>query len=166
MALGRIDGNSMTGICFVGYADHAPKIFVLGPVLLAMLIGGYFLCRGRYCFLSFVYSHRYVIFNFLHIFQCFLNESELVSINPLLYNVRNSCIYIQYILGLYTLIRLKISSQEIISERASSKIKQTIVRMGLFSIATLAAVVVTFYCHIYEIQNSQQWQQSFRSYMM
>ncbi|XP_071558096.1 protein smoothened isoform X1 [Temnothorax nylanderi] len=112
MALGRIDGNSMTGICFVGYADHAPKIFVLCPVLLGVLIGGYFLCRG-----------------------------------------------------LYTLIRLKISSQEIISERASSKIKQTIVRMGLFSIATFAAVVVTFYCHIYEIQNSQQWQQSFRSYM-
>jgi len=49
MALGRIDGNSMTGICFVGYADHASKIFVLGPVLLAVLIGGYFLCRGRYC---------------------------------------------------------------------------------------------------------------------
>ncbi|KAL0106682.1 hypothetical protein PUN28_015319 [Cardiocondyla obscurior] len=113
MALGRIDGNSMTGICFVGYADHASKIFVLGPVLLAVLIGGYFLCRG-----------------------------------------------------LYTLIRLKISSQEIISERASSKIKQTIVRMGLFSIATLAAVVITFYCHIYDIQNSQQWQQSFRSYMI
>ncbi|XP_012541510.1 protein smoothened isoform X1 [Monomorium pharaonis] len=113
MALGRIDGNSMTGICFVGYADHAAKIFVLCPVLLAVLIGGYFLCRG-----------------------------------------------------LYTLIRLKISSQEIISERASSKIKQTIVRMGLFSIATLAAVVVTFYCHIYEIQNSQQWQENFRSYMI
>ncbi|KYM89276.1 Protein smoothened [Atta colombica] len=113
MALGRIDGNSMTGICFVGYADHMAKIFVLGPVLLAVLIGGYFLCRG-----------------------------------------------------LYTLICLKISSQEIISERASSKIKQTIVRMGLFSIGTLAAVVITFYCHIYEIQNSQQWQQSFRSYMI
>ncbi|XP_011634668.1 LOW QUALITY PROTEIN: protein smoothened, partial [Pogonomyrmex barbatus] len=113
MALGRIDGNSMTGICFVGYADHAAKAFVLGPVLLAVLIGGYFLCRG-----------------------------------------------------LYTLIRLKISSQEIISERASSKIKQTIVRMGLFSIAALAAVIVTFYCHIYEIQNSWQWRQSFRSYMI
>lgn len=55
MALGRIDGNSMTGICFVGYVDHASKIFVLGPVLLAVLIGGYFLCRGRYCFLSFLY---------------------------------------------------------------------------------------------------------------
>lgn len=113
MALGRIDGNSMTGICFVGYADHAAKVFVLGPVLIVVLVGGYFLCRG-----------------------------------------------------LYTLIRLKISSQEIISERASSKIKQTIVRMGFFSIAILAAVVVTFYCEIYEIQHSWEWRQSFRSYMI
>lgn len=47
MALGRIDGNSMTGICFVGYADHAAKAFVLGPVLIVVLVGGYFLCRGR-----------------------------------------------------------------------------------------------------------------------
>ncbi|KMQ88927.1 protein smoothened [Lasius niger] len=45
MALGRIDGNSMTGICFVGYADHAAKAFVLGPVLIVVLVGGYFLCR-------------------------------------------------------------------------------------------------------------------------
>lgn len=97
-----------------------------------------------------------------------------MSINSLLHKVLKvlknylaSTIYnVVCILGLYTLIRLKISSQEYISERASSKIKQTIVRMGLFSIATLAAVGVTFYCHIYDIQNSQQLQQSFRSYMM
>lgn len=61
MALGRIDGNSMTGICFVGYADHTAKIFVLGPVLLAVLIGGYFLCRGRYHLLSFVFLYQYTI---------------------------------------------------------------------------------------------------------
>ncbi|XP_012235045.2 protein smoothened isoform X2 [Linepithema humile] len=114
MALGNIDGNSMTGICFVGYANHAARAgFVLGPILLVVLVGGYFLCRG-----------------------------------------------------LYTLIRLKISSQEIISERASSKIKQTILRMGLFSILTFAAIVITFYCHIYEFQHSWQWHRSFRNYMI
>lgn len=64
------------------------------------------------------------------------------------------------------MIRLKISSQEIISERASSKIRETIVRMGLFSIFTFAAVAVTFYCHIYEFQHSSEWHQSFRNYMM
>lgn len=51
MALGNIDGNSMTGICFVGYANHASRAgFVLAPMLLVVLVGGYFLCRGRYCF--------------------------------------------------------------------------------------------------------------------
>ncbi|XP_076232442.1 smoothened, frizzled class receptor isoform X2 [Calliopsis andreniformis] len=114
MALGEIDGNSVTGICFVGYNNHIVRaLFLLGPVLIMVLVGGYFLSRG-----------------------------------------------------LITLIRLKISSQEIISERASSKIRETIVRMGLFSIFTFAAVIVTFYCHIYEFQHSWEWHQSFRNYMI
>ena len=65
-----------------------------------------------------------------------------------------------------TLIRLKINSQEIISDRASAKIRETIQRMGLFSVCTLLAAVVTFYCHAYEFQNSEKWEQSFRNYMM
>lgn len=49
MALGNIDGNSMTGICFVGYANHAARAgFVLAPVLLVVLVGGSFLCRGKF----------------------------------------------------------------------------------------------------------------------
>ncbi|XP_024944001.1 protein smoothened isoform X2 [Cephus cinctus] len=114
MAVGEIDGNSVTGICFVGYANHTVRAwFLLGPVMAVLLVGGYFLSRG-----------------------------------------------------LITLIRLKISSQEIISERASSKIRETIVRMGLFSIFTFVAVIVTFYCHIYEFQHSWEWKQSFRDYMI
>jgi len=51
MALCNIDGNSMTGICFVGYADHVARAgFVLAPMSLVVLVGGYFLCRGKYCF--------------------------------------------------------------------------------------------------------------------
>ncbi|XP_076675288.1 smoothened, frizzled class receptor [Andrena cerasifolii] len=114
MALGEIDGNSMTGICFVGYTNHLVRaLFLLCPILIVVLVGGYFLSRG-----------------------------------------------------LITLIRLKITSQEIISERASSKIRETIVRMALFSIFTFAAVGVTFYCHIYEFQHSWEWHQSFRNYMI
>ncbi|XP_012278979.1 protein smoothened [Orussus abietinus] len=114
MALGEIDGNSVTGICFVGYTNHVVRAwFLLGPVSAFVVVGGYFLSRG-----------------------------------------------------LITLIRLKISSQEIISERASSKIRETIVRMGLFSIFAFAAVVITFYCHIYEFQHSWEWKQSFRNYMI
>lgn len=48
MALGEIDGNHTTGICFVGYNNHIVRAwFVLGPVLSVLLIGGYFLSRGK-----------------------------------------------------------------------------------------------------------------------
>lgn len=48
MALGEIDGNSVTGICFVGYTNHIVRAwFVLAPVLIVLLVGGYFLCRGK-----------------------------------------------------------------------------------------------------------------------
>ncbi|XP_014468938.1 PREDICTED: protein smoothened-like isoform X2 [Dinoponera quadriceps] len=114
MTSSQIDGNSVTGICFVGYANYIARIsFVLVPVFVGLLVGGYFLSRG-----------------------------------------------------LFTLIRLKISSREIMSERASAKIRETIIRMGLFFIFTLAAVGVTFYCHIYEYMHSWQWRQSFRNYMV
>lgn len=56
MTLGEIDGNSVTGICFVGYANHTARAsFVLGPVLVGLLVGGYFLSRGRYHTLSRMY---------------------------------------------------------------------------------------------------------------
>ncbi|XP_011339232.2 protein smoothened isoform X3 [Ooceraea biroi] len=113
MALGEIDGNSVTGICFVGYVNHMVRVwFVLGPVFVVVLVGGYFLHRG-----------------------------------------------------LYTLICYKISCPEI-SKEMSSKIRHNIVRIGVFSMSVLAAVIVTFYCHVYEIQYSWQWKQSFRDYMI
>lgn len=73
MALNRIDGNSITGICFVGHTDHLMKGFVLVPVLVAVLIGGYFLCRGIVLsfFLIFI-LYLYYNIKFLYIFQCFL----------------------------------------------------------------------------------------------
>ncbi|XP_001602300.2 protein smoothened isoform X2 [Nasonia vitripennis] len=114
MALGEIDGNHTTGICFVGYNNHTVRAwFVLAPVLTSLLIGGYFLSRG-----------------------------------------------------LILLIRLKISSQEFLQEQASSKIRETIVRMGLFSLFTLVAVLVTFYCHAYDFEHSSEWKQSFRDYII
>jgi len=57
MALGEIDGNSVTGICFVGYTNHMVRAwFVLGPVFVVVLVGGYFLCRGTYYLLSYIFA--------------------------------------------------------------------------------------------------------------
>ncbi|XP_014234423.1 protein smoothened [Trichogramma pretiosum] len=114
MALGEIDGNYVTGICFVGYNNHAVRTwFVLVPVIIALLIGTYFLFRG-----------------------------------------------------LITLICIKIKSQEVLSEKYSSKIRQTIVRVGLVAVFKILAVVITVYCHFYDFDHTLEWKQSFREYMM
>ena len=114
MSLGEIDGNHTTGICFVGYVNHTIRAwFLLGPISIVILVGGYFLTRG-----------------------------------------------------LITLTLLKITSKEIISEFASAKIRETIIRMGLFSALTLFAVIITFYCHIYDFRYSWEWKQSFREFIM
>ncbi|XP_069696692.1 protein smoothened isoform X2 [Periplaneta americana] len=114
MALGEIDGDSVAGICFVGYVNHAARAgFLLVPITTVLFVGGYFLTRG-----------------------------------------------------LITLVRLKINSQEIISERASAKIRETIVRMGLFSLFTFVFVLVTFVCHVYEFHHHSDWRESFRKFIV
>jgi smoothened protein len=56
MALGEIDGDSVAGICFVGYVNQAARAgFLLGPISTVLLVGGYFLSRGE-CSYS-VYKH-------------------------------------------------------------------------------------------------------------
>lgn len=48
MALGEIDGDSITGICFVGHVNPAARAgLLLGPLGAALLVGGYFLIRGN-----------------------------------------------------------------------------------------------------------------------
>lgn len=68
--------------------------------------------------------------------------------------------------GLFTLIKVKINSNEIISERASAKIRETIVRMGFFTLFTFIFVVATFVVHIYEFQHRRSWKESFRTYII
>lgn len=50
MALGEIDGNSVSGVCFVGTINHAYRAgFLLVPVFAALTVGGYFLSKGNSC---------------------------------------------------------------------------------------------------------------------
>nr|CAD7401266.1 unnamed protein product [Timema poppensis] len=114
MALGEIDGNSVVGICFVGYRNQAARAgLLLGPLAAMVLVGGYFLSRV-----------------------------------------------------ILTLVSLKITSEEIISEQASAKIRETIMRIGFFSLLMLVFVLTTFVCHVYEFQHRHEWWASFRSYIM
>ncbi|XP_037934792.1 protein smoothened [Teleopsis dalmanni] len=47
MALSEVDGNSIVGICFVGYLNHSIRAgLLLGPLCCVVLVGGYFVIRG------------------------------------------------------------------------------------------------------------------------
>lgn len=47
MALSEVDGNSIVGICFVGYQNHAMRIgLVLTPVGILVTISIFFITRG------------------------------------------------------------------------------------------------------------------------
>uniref|UniRef100_A0A1B6DDX7 Protein smoothened n=1 Tax=Clastoptera arizonana TaxID=38151 RepID=A0A1B6DDX7_9HEMI len=114
MALGEIDGNSVSGVCFVGSINHIYRgIFLLLPVFAALCVGGFFLFKG-----------------------------------------------------LLTLIRLRISSQEIMSDRDSAKISETILRMGIFSVLIFIFGITIFVCHIHEFRHSALWNHSFRKFIV
>ncbi|KAK9504914.1 hypothetical protein O3M35_009082 [Rhynocoris fuscipes] len=114
MALGEIDGDGVTGICFVGSANKEYRAgFLLLPVAAALIVGTYFLSKG-----------------------------------------------------LIILIKLQVDSKEIISERANNKIKETILRMGIFSVLILVLGATTFIWHVYHFKNSEVWSESFRIYIL
>ncbi|XP_009460863.1 PREDICTED: smoothened homolog [Nipponia nippon] len=48
LAVAQVDGDSVSGICFVGYKNYRYRAgFVLAPIGLVLIVGGYFLIRGR-----------------------------------------------------------------------------------------------------------------------
>ena len=49
LALQDVDGDYLSGVCFVGVQDlHSHNIFVLGPLLVFLLLGTFFLLAGFY----------------------------------------------------------------------------------------------------------------------
>nr|XP_032519081.1 protein smoothened isoform X2 [Danaus plexippus plexippus] len=111
MAFGEIDGNSVTGICFVGYVNHPMRAaWLLAPLSVVLLLGGYFLLRG-----------------------------------------------------VFSLIAVRVSSKDVISPRASNKIRQTITRCSLTAALVAVFICVTFACHVYEFRNAEAWKEAFKN---
>lgn len=45
----QVDGDSVSGICFVGYKNYKYRAgFVLAPIGVVLVVGGYFLIRGEW----------------------------------------------------------------------------------------------------------------------
>uniref|UniRef100_UPI00398F703B protein smoothened n=1 Tax=Pristiophorus japonicus TaxID=55135 RepID=UPI00398F703B len=114
LALAQVDGDSVSGICFVGYKNyHFRAGFVLAPIGLVLLVGGYFLIRG-----------------------------------------------------VMTLFSIKSNHPGLLSEKAASKINETMLRLGIFGFLAFGFVFITFGCHFYDFFNQADWERSFRDYVL
>ncbi|XP_062621329.1 protein smoothened-like, partial [Saccostrea cucullata] len=113
LSVSEIDGDSLSGVCFVGAFNNGYRGgFVLLPVGLLLVIGLVYL-----------------------------------------------------ILVLKTLINLKKDSPDYISLKALSKIKETIIRLGIFTLLAFLFVVISFVVHIYIFANEHSWSESFKEYI-
>ncbi|CAB1346225.1 unnamed protein product [Coregonus sp. 'balchen'] len=109
-----VDGDSVSGICFVGYKNyHYRAGFVLAPIGVVLVIGGYFLIRG-----------------------------------------------------VMTLFSIKSNHPGLLSEKAASKINETMLRLGIFGFLAFGFVLITFGCHFYDFFNQAEWEKSFREYVL
>ncbi|XP_029471308.1 smoothened homolog isoform X2 [Rhinatrema bivittatum] len=114
LAVAQVDGDSVSGICFVGYKNyHYRAGFVLAPIGLVLLVGGYFLVRG-----------------------------------------------------VMTLFSIKSNHPGLLSEKAASKINETMLRLGIFGFLAFGFVLITFGCHFYDFFNQAEWERSFREYVL
>ncbi|XP_007440919.2 smoothened homolog [Python bivittatus] len=114
LAVAQVDGDSVSGICFVGYKNyHYRAGFVLAPIGLVLIIGGYFLIRG-----------------------------------------------------VMTLFSIKSNHPGLLSEKAASKINETMLRLGIFGFLAFGFVFITFGCHFYDFFNQAEWERSFREYVL
>ncbi|KAK7895353.1 hypothetical protein WMY93_020678 [Mugilogobius chulae] len=114
LAIAEVDGDSVSGICFVGYKNYMYRAgFVLAPIGLVLVVGGYFLIRG-----------------------------------------------------VMTLFSIKSNHPGLLSEKAASKINETMLRLGIFGFLAFGFVFITFGCHFYDFFNQAEWERSFREYVL
>ncbi|XP_061494000.1 protein smoothened [Rhineura floridana] len=114
LAVAQVDGDSVSGICFVGYKNYRYRAgFVLAPIGLVLMVGGYFLIRG-----------------------------------------------------VMTLFSIKSNHPGLLSEKAASKINETMLRLGIFGFLAFGFVFITFGCHFYDFFNQAEWERSFREYVL
>nr|ALS19764.1 smoothened [Terebratalia transversa] len=115
LAISEVDGDSLSGICFVGYFNHVARgLLLLGPIAVVIIVGLFFLIKG------------------LRTLLIMRRESALI---------------------------LK-------SDRASAKIRETILRIGIFAVLAMILLVVTFIVHLYIFAMENEWKRSFEQHLV
>ncbi|MEE6515913.1 hypothetical protein FKM82_025050 [Ascaphus truei] len=65
-----------------------------------------------------------------------------------------------------TLFSIKSKHPGLLSEKAASKINETMLRLGIFGFLAFGFVLITFGCHFYDFFNQAEWERSFREYVL
>lgn len=124
----QVDGDSVSGICFVGYKNYRYRAgFVLAPIGVVLLVGGYFLIRGewlkgQWC----IYSNNIVELN------PSLSSFVLLKFIPTPTLTNSDWFGTFLLLGVMTLFSIKSNHPGLLSEKAASKINETMLRLGMF----------------------------------
>lgn len=65
-----------------------------------------------------------------------------------------------------TLFSIKSNHPGLLSEKAASKINETMLRLGIFGFLAFGFVFITFGCHFYDFFNQAEWERSFREFVL
>ncbi|XKL60090.1 hypothetical protein PGB90_001106 [Kerria lacca] len=71
-----------------------------------------------------------------------------------------------FLICIFTLIHLKLTSEEITSQKAKKKICESVVRLLIFLVLTIIFNFITFVCYIYDYVHHQSWEESFREFIV
>ena len=70
------------------------------------------------------------------------------------------------VIGVWSLIRIQADATTLVSERASARVRETIIHMAVFCLLMLLFVAVSIACHIYTFIHSHDWKESFHHYIL
>ncbi|KAI1239571.1 Smoothened [Lamprotornis superbus] len=161
LAVAQVDGDSVSGICFVGYKNYRYRAgFVLAPIGLVLIVGGYFLIRGVMTLFSIKSNHPGL-----------LSEKAASKINETMLRLGEG--FSSTIPeGMGTFCPLE-SHRKLWWWWHSPGVTRAWLSWGchsslpgIFGFLAFGFVFITFGCHFYDFFNQAEWERSFREYVL
>ncbi|XP_046396716.1 protein smoothened isoform X2 [Ischnura elegans] len=150
MALGEVDADGLTGICFVGRTSPFPR----PPSPPSSTTQSSYSTFGSSLAYAQVAQDR----------GGTPTSRAVFLLAPVVIAVAVGGFFLTK--GLVTLVRLRLTSKDLISERAGARIREAIVRLALFSAFALLFAILTLVCHAYQMQNRDKWALSLHRYVV